>query len=171
MSQKYIYSSCTALFNPAANATDIWSIQGITGKTVRILRLILGGTQNTAAVATNISLIKRSAANTAGTRVASTKVPLDSESPASSTTVEHYTANASGLGAAVGTVYNPHVLIPAAATITNPPHIIDFDCRNSKWDDQVVLHSSSELLVVNLGGGALPSGTANYHVNVFYQEQ
>lgn len=143
------YTAYTAAFTAAATATDIFIIQGSTTKIIRILRVEIYVTQTTAA-AGNIFLIKRSAANTGGTSVATTKATFDSVNAASTATVQHYTANPTALGASVGNIRAYRGIIPASATLINNPV--------ARWEfgtdsgSAIVLRNNTELLAVNLNG-------------------
>ena len=108
------YSAFTASFSVAVAATDIFYIAGSTTKTIKISRLFYSA-QQTAAAPEIISLRKRSTANTAGTAVATTKVPLDSTMPAATALVQHYTANPT-VGTAIGSIWFGRVDIVALAT-------------------------------------------------------
>lgn len=96
------YSAATAAFASAATATDIFIVQGSATKTIRVIAVKVFATQTTAG-AGNIFLLKRSTANTGGTTVATTRVPLDSQYPAATATVQHYTANPT-VGTLVGNI-------------------------------------------------------------------
>lgn len=165
-----IYGATTALFTPATAATDIFSISGSATKTVKVMGLNLHGTQTTGGNIGTIGIIKRSSANTGGTAVASTRVPLDSSSAAATSTVQHYTANPT-LGGTIGTIYQPRVVIPAAANITPPAPVLVWDPSLSLWYTTVVLRGTAEVLVVNMGGGALPAGATNFTVSVVWSEE
>ncbi|HNC58449.1 MAG TPA: hypothetical protein PLP33_23685 [Leptospiraceae bacterium] len=149
------YSGTTAAFTPAATATDVFIIQGSATKTIRVLKIQLYATQTTAGAA-SIFLIKRSTANTAGTAVATTKVPFDSTNPAATATVQHYTANPT-VGTTVGNVQAYRGIIPAAASLINNPIITWTFGENS--GQSVVLRGTTELLAINLNSVTINGGS------------
>lgn len=150
------YSAVNAAYTPPATPTDMVTIVGSATKTVAVLRVEFAATQTTAAVNT-IHLVKRSAANTAGTTVAATRVPYDANDSAPTATVQHYTVNATVLGAAVGTVRTARVYTPAPATATfsTPTHVWDFETGLQK---PIILRGVAQSLAVNFNGAALPAG-------------
>ena len=139
--------SASAIFAAAASATDVFTITGSASTTVRITRISFSGTQTTGAMR-DVLVIKRSAANTGGTSATPNKVPHDSTFPASTATVRNYTANPSGLGAAVGTIRSQKVLVSAATAVAGE-FIMDWGPRNSQAP---VLRGTSEVLSINLNG-------------------
>jgi hypothetical protein len=149
------YSAYTAAFTPAATATDIFIIQGSATKTIRVLNVMIFATQTTAA-AGNIFLVKRSTANTGGTAVATTKVPLDSKSAASTATVQHYTVNPT-TGTLVGNVSAYRGIIPASATLINNP-IFNRDFGNNSGQ-AIVLRGTAQGLAVNLNSVTVTGGS------------
>ncbi len=149
------YVGATAAFASAANATDIFMIYGSATKTIRILRIQVYATQTTAGAA-SIFLIKRSSANT-GAGVATTKVPMDSQSPAATATVQHYTANPSALGTTVGNIQAYRGIVPAAASLINNP-ICRWDFGN-RPGQAIVLRGTAEGVVVNLNSVTITGGS------------
>ena len=167
---KTTYSAATAIFTPVATATDIFVITGSATRTVKILSIILSGTQTTAGNIGTISLIKRSTDDTGGTSVAATRIPHDSTNAAATAVVRHYTANPT-LGTTVGTVYSPRVSIPAPATAIVPATIFQYNAPDPAHGQPITLRGAAEVIAVNMGGGALPAGAANFAVTVIWTEE
>lgn len=166
---KSTYMAATATFTPATAPTDVFVITGSSTKTIRVLRMILSGVQTTAGGVTTISIIKRSTADTAGTAVATTRVPLDSGFAAATAVVQHYTANPT-VGSVIADIYRPRVFIPAAATATLPVTIFDQDWSQSVWSTPPTLRGTAETLAVSLNA-TLPSGAATFEVTVMWTEE
>ena len=104
------YSAAASNFVTAATPTDIFNITGSASKTIRIHKVrVTGSTTSGSAIKLNVVGIKRSAANTGGTRVVATNVAHDSLNAAPTANAGHYTANPSALGAAVGTMRASHI--------------------------------------------------------------
>ena len=80
--------AASGTFTPAATPTDMVTIIGSATTLVRVISVHLA-TTNTAAGSQQYLLVKRSAANTTGTFVAATNVPLDSGIVAATAVVGH----------------------------------------------------------------------------------
>lgn len=149
------YSAGSAAFTPPAAPTDMVSIQGSASKTVRVTRLWLSATQTTAGTNTWF-IIKRSTADTAGTSTTLTNVPLDSTSAAATAVIKTYTANPT-LGSAVGNLQVLKLFTPT--TSTSPAvGLYQMDFTLEGQFKGIVLRGTTEMLVLNFGGAALPAG-------------
>lgn len=145
------YHYVTAEITPVATATDVLTLSGSPSKrAVRIHRVSVQGAA-TADAAYRVNFIKRTAANTGGTSSNPTPAKADSNDQAATATLALYTANPTGLGSGVA-MDSKLVWLPAAATPAAAPAIVTFD-------GPLVLHGATELLAVNFGGAAVPSGT------------
>lgn len=110
---KSVYSaSITGLLMPAAG-TDVFTIIGSATKTVKIIKLAVGGTQTTGS-AQDVVILKRSTANTAGISIITTAVPNDSAFAAATAVVRAYAVNPT-LGTLVGNLKSFKVVIPNPA--------------------------------------------------------
>lgn len=139
-----------ASFSPAATAaTDIFTITGSASKTCSVTHVQLSCTA-TVAAASDVIILKRSTADTAGTSGAVTAVPLDSNSAAGSCTVLSYTANPT-TGSLVG---NVSIDKAAISTATGAPQslIDDFGIRETQ---PLILRGTSQVAAVNLNGATL----------------
>lgn len=161
----------SATFTPAATPTDLVTIVGTATKTVRVWSFKIT-TTTTAAGSHQFALIKRSAANTTGTFVAGTAVPLDSANAAATATVGHYTANPGGLGNAVGTIITVRVVSPVVVPASFAGIVADagYDLL-SLWTSgapgyqAVTLRGIAQVLALNYGGAALVAGqTHAWHI-------
>lgn len=167
---KNTYAASTAAFTPAAAATDVFTISGSASKTVKVLSLVLSGVQTAGGNIATVSLVKRSAVNTGGTAVASTKVPHDSSIATATAVVQHYTANPTGLGAAVGTVYNPRASVPAAGNVGSPASILQYAAPDPSLGEPITLRGTAEVLAISLGG-VTPTGAAGFQVTALWTEE
>lgn len=152
---KDTYSASITALASVSSATDLFTISGSATKVVRVTRLRLSGIKTTAGADIDVKLIKRSAANTAGTSTSPTLVPHDSDSPAATSVVKAYTANPTGLGAAVGDVASDKVYVGLA---TESTHVREYKFGDGS-ERGIVLRGAAELFAVNLnaatvGGGA-----------------
>ena len=151
---KPTYMAATAAFTPPATPTDLFVISGSATKAIKILRVELTATQTTAGINT-FFLAKRSTANTAGTAVATTKVPTDSAFASATATVQHYTANPT-TGVLVGNIKSSRVLCPAPASVAQALFVWDFEAGNTGVPP--VLRGTGETLALNFAGAVLPAG-------------
>lgn len=139
----------TATFAAAATPTDIFTITGSGTKTVRITRVGISATETTSGEV-NLTLLKRSTANTAGTSATPTIVPMDSADAAATAVVRNYTANPT-LGTLIGNIQNLKFTIPVVAVGGNDSSqtelIESFGANSGK---PVVLRGTSEVFAVNL---------------------
>ena len=152
---KQSYSASSVGFVPAAAATDICTLTGSATKTIRLTRVEVTGT-GTAAATVNISLIKRSTADTAGTAVAATVGPHDSNNAAGTATVNHYTANPT-LGTTTFTARVSRYTAVAAAALINPL-FWDFGERPAQ---AIVLRGTGQVAAINLGGATIAGPVFN----------
>lgn len=151
-------STYSATNNPiasAALATDIAILFGSPTKIIRLTRLQVYMTRTTAG-AGNISLIKRTSRNTAGTQLAMSKVRYDSRAATSTATAAYYSANPT-VGTQEGVIRIYRGIIPAAATLINNP-IIDWEWGNGS-SSALILNNEFEGFAVNLDGVTFTGGT------------
>jgi hypothetical protein len=173
--QRATYSAAKVGLQPAASATDIFTISGAAGKVVRVKRIELSATTTSATpAALDILLLKRSTPNSGGTTTGSpTPVAHDINSPATpAATVLAYTANPSSLGTLVGTALRNQKYLMALATWTatdfpQVDHLVwDFGNRPSQ---EIILRSANDVLAINLNG-ATPASTASFDIAIEWDE-
>ena len=151
MRHRVTYRASSGSFTPAASATDIFTIVGVASKTIMITKIIFSATQTTGSTF-NVSLIKRSTANTSGTATAMTAVPLDASDAAAGSTVQYYTANPT-LGTTIGSLET--VPIFCSTTATQPEkYEFDFGLKSKP----IILNSASQALSLNFGGVTMTGG-------------
>lgn len=160
------YSAAALGVVAATTPTDIFTLYGSGTKTVKILRIGVSGTENTAAIR-DILLIKRSATNTGGTSTSVTRVPMDSNDAAATATVLSYSANPTALGAAVGTIRVAKMDIPAT-NLTGTADRIEwiFGTRPGK---ALVLRGTSEGIAINLNSAT--ASTNSFNIDIEWTEE
>jgi hypothetical protein len=148
------YSMSAASFTPPASATDIATIFGSGSTVIRILQVVF--TITGTATTLNVSLVKRTTANSGGTPVAMTGLPFDSTSAATTATLTNsYTANPT-LGS--GTIIDTRKMaVIAAAGAALYPQIWDFDFIGG---EPIVLRGTSQGLAINLNATSVTSPLA-----------
>lgn len=174
--QSKLTYAASSTFTPAATPTDLVIIEGSATKTVRVVSFVIS-TTNTAAGSQQFFLVKRSAADTTGTFVAATAVPLDSNDAAATVNrVGHFTANPGALGAAVGTIQTKRVASPAAVpgSFAGVKEDAGVDmlgfAPNSLLDQLVTLRGVAQCLALNFNGAALVAGQTHAYTIVWIEE-
>ena len=173
--QPYITYMASNTWTPPATPTDLTTIAGSASKTVKVWSFRVC-TTNTAAGSQQFNVIKRSAADTTGTFVAGTAVPLDSSNAAATAVVGHYTANPGGLGSAVGTINTVRiaspVLVPGsfAGVVQDACYEMIPSMRNGIYVQPVVLRGVAENLAINFAGAALVAGQIHAYTLVWSEE-
>ena len=143
---------------PAATTTDVVTLYGSATKTVRVKTVTVSGLATTAG-SMDVSLIKRTAVNTAGTSTAPTIAKFDSTDATATATAKQYSVNPSALGAGVALATKNLNMGVAGAGGTV---IFDFATRNDK---ALILRGVAQGLAINLNGQAVPTGgTISYAV-------
>lgn len=140
---------------PAATPTDIIVIPGSSTRTGRIKSIVLGGIATTAG-SMLATLIRRSTLNTGGTSAAATGAPHDINDAAATVIPQVYSANPTGLGTAVGNMNRGRLWLPLATAQPSPLRW-DFSTRQDK---ALIVRGVTDVIAVNLGGAAVPSGGA-----------
>lgn len=166
---------CSGSFTPAATPTDLVTLTGSATTTIRVISLYLA-TQNTAAGSQIFLVIKRSTADTTGTFVTGTNVPLDSNDAAATAVCGHYTANPGALGTAVGTINTVRVASPVLVPATFAGVVQDSGYELLPWYDRtlidkaVTLRGIAQQLAINFNGAALVAGQIHNYRIVWMEE-
>lgn len=155
---KVFYASSVVTL--AATPTDVFELPGLANGVLKIRSLTISGSCSGTAGAVNAALIVRSAANTGGTKSALTAMPADSVS-VSAAAPAVYTANASALGTAVGTVNTARQPFVTSTTLVTEEHEL--------VRDAALLVAAGQYAVVALAGAAVPTGAA-LNMNVCWEE-
>lgn len=153
------YSAAIAALTPAASATDFFTITGSATKVIWVHKLSCSGASTAAAIA-NLSIVKRSTANSAGTATTPTVVPYDSLNTAGSAVVRAYTANPT-TGTLVGLMSTVRMPTDAATTTASPTDpgsvLLQFGLV---WTQPIVLRGTAQVLALNNGGATFATGTS-----------
>lgn len=174
-STEAIYVDESGLTTPAASTTDVFVKPGSASKKTYIQRVELDYIADSYYYLNYVSLIKRSTAGSGGTSSSATRVPLDSNfAAATSTALLSYTANPT-VGTSVGLIrssplfnwvspYNGGFNVSSGIQTC-----ILFDAQRD--GGPVVLNSTSETVAVNFGG-IQPGGSNNkVKCRVVYREK
>ncbi len=151
------YRAASKNFTLAATPGDVCTLTGSASKTVYVKRISVSGTKTTAGLS-QVTLYKRTTADTGGTAVQLTEVALDSTQSAATAAAAHYTANpTAGAGTIIYSNYMSFMAPAGASDIQ--PHTVQFGGLD--LSQYVVLRGTTEQLAVNLDGATLTGGIFN----------
>lgn len=149
------YCGSTGVFTTATSATDIFNFKGSSTKTVYIRKIVWKQANFSVNGSHDVYLIKRSTANSGGTSVSLTAVPLDSGFASATASGVHYTANPS-VGTSLGKL--AHVYCQIYTQSVNQVYTTLFD--STKGGSPIVLRGTSESISVNYNGVTDAIGTS-----------
>lgn len=147
---KWTYSVGIAAVALAATPTDVFTITGAANVVVRLLRAQVSLSASAAALV-DISLIKRSTADTGGTSTTPTIAKHDPQAPAAAAVVNSYTANPASLGTSAGVIDARRIVAGLAATLGTAPQVWDFGQGPGQAH---VLRAATDVVAVNLNSSA-----------------
>lgn len=139
---------------PATNASDIVEFCGSATKTVRITKISVGG-RATSAASVDLTLVKRSTANSGGTATNPTRVPYDASAGAASATVSAYTANPT-LGTAVGSISTKQLFL--GNLTTGAPGADAQWTFGDRPATAVILRAAAQCLGISFNSGTASGG-------------
>jgi hypothetical protein len=150
-------------YSPVATPTDIVVIQG-SSLVTRINKIALSGFAGTAGMMP-VELIRRSTEYTtigSAALTAVTAAKMDTTMAAATAVVSTVgTANFTSVGTAVGTIGAKRLCFGSSAIPNTPILVWDFSGTNvsavTPTDNPLVLRGTSDFLMINLQGAALPS--------------
>lgn len=148
--QRATYRCAALALATVTAATDIAILPGSASKTVRVTRVGIGLTIDTAAQYVNVNLVKRSAADTGGTSGAMTVALMDSTNGPTTVSPLSFTGNPS-LGAATngGVIAAARYFAALSGTAAPTTQLVfEFGTANGQ---AVVLRGVAEGLAINLG--------------------
>jgi hypothetical protein len=155
-------------FTPQATAgVTVLSIQGSATKTIRIKRILIGGSA-TALSATLFKLVKTSALGVGGTIVSPTVAKLDSGSAAATAVVSHYTTTLKAAGTAIDGDLSDFQLFQT--TVTTPTVAFAemqsaFPEKGAVMGQAIVLRGTAQFIEVqNANAGNLAAGSILQYV-------
>ncbi len=145
----------------AASCTDLFTLTGIAGKTIRITRCDVSGGIATTAQQIEVYGLVRSTANTGGTSTTPTPVPYDSTDGAAGAVARAYTANPSSLGTLVGNVRVAKMLLAVTGGTTVQDRLVwDFGDRPTK----ALVLRGAQVFAINLNAVSLTSSSFNIYI-------
>jgi hypothetical protein len=154
------YGVAGIAMTPAAIPTDIVTLVGSATKTLRIKRVVISGLATTAGTM-DVSLVKRTVANTGGTATQPSISQFDSSDVAPTGVVNQFSVNPTGLGTGV-IVSSQKLNFPLATAGAASNLVFDFATRNDK---PIILRGIAQCLAINLNAQALSGGnTVSYAI-------
>jgi hypothetical protein len=119
---KVTYSAAISNLVPATTAGDCFVLQASATKLARLVRVLVSGTATTATTL-DVTLVKRSTLDTAGTSTSPAMVPHDSADGAATAVVKAYTV-APTAGTLVGILRSAKLLLAVPAATGGGPQIL-----------------------------------------------
>lgn len=143
------YSASIVGLVAASACTDLFTIKGAASIVTRVTRIKISGVATAAAIA-DVTLIKRSTSDTAGTSTAPTAVPHDAVDAAAVAVIAAYTVNPT-VGTPIAALRSDKLFLAAAGTPTLPQVLVyEFGLRNTKG---LYLRDANQQLAINLNAG------------------
>jgi hypothetical protein len=155
----YKYSSIGNV--PAAAHTDLLTLTGSATKTIRLMKIVVGGENSAGASQRGVQIIRRSTADTGGTSTVPVGLARDTANSAASGALALYTVAPTGLGTAVGTLDSCRLLLNAAGTV---PDSCSFTYGVNN-DQPVVLRGVLDSIAINFlttGQGIISAATTDF---------
>lgn len=149
----------------AAAPNEILILGGSSTKVVRVVRFEIVALA-TAAISQLLILLRRNVASSAGTTIGGLPIPTptDSQYPASTATVNLYTANPTVNDPVTNRFIKvwaqPFGIVTAATSVINSRNIFSFGDNGT---GHLVLHGPQEQFCLTAGAAALPAGSVLYY--------
>jgi|ERR1700729_1803153 len=140
-------------FTPAATPTDMIVIQGSATKTGRVKRIVFGGTAGTAGTMP-ITVIRRSTANTGGTKATISAALHDINDVSATVVPSIYSVNPTSVGTAANNLGQGRLFLPTSAVAPAPLTWSLSTNQDKAW----ILRGASDFIAINGGASAVPSG-------------
>jgi len=139
-------------------AGDVWCVSGSATKTVYLLQVHLSGLATSAIVA-DVSVIKRSTADTGGTAIAETAVPHDSTNVAATASVKAYSVSPTA-GTAVGSIMAHKIALGVQGNTATTTEA--FFKYGDQGQQPIILHGTAENVCVNVSAPGAGGSWAIY---------
>jgi hypothetical protein len=163
VAQRATYTVATAAKTATSAGTGpFFALCGSSTKTLRVQRIIIGGTVATAAVNGDVELTKTSTATSAGTPVALTKLPHDSNSAASTASLANFYSALATAGTAVGKVGSQTAFLPIAPA-SGTAAVFDFSQRTES--EAPVLRGTAQCIEASFGTTTTNAPTLTVEAN------
>ena len=149
LSLKTSYSACTATkFIAVAGTTVFAQIYGSASKTIRVHRIIVGGSIATAAINADLIINKRTAVGSGGTATTLTQVAKDSQNAAGTATVVKVFTAAPTAGTGGGVIATQTMYMGITPAIGQN---VIFDWSQESMNEAPVLRGTGEGLELSFG--------------------
>lgn len=160
-------AALTALNAGTGATTNLAELIGSATRKVRLLKVAVSGTILTAAEDWDLQLRKQSTADTGGTPVAATAVPLDSVNDAASAVFKGYSA-APTAGTLVGVIGVAKLPLAIAPAIVAAPIVFDFSGLPAV--ERPTLHGIAETLAL-AANGVTPAHASSVDIYAWWTEE
>ena len=170
LKQKATYAACTTAKTATTAGTGPWfSISGSSTKTIRIQKFRATFTVATGAVYADLVLKKTSAATSAGTATALTKVPHDSNSAASTVNACNFYTVLATAGTLVGVVDGFMAFAPLTGTVATFDQPITLEWTAKTESEAIVLRGTAQCLEASFG--TTTTNAPTIHMQIVWTEE
>lgn len=145
----------------ATNATDIVTLTAAPSVVAKILEASVLVFAGGSAAYVDVSIVKRSAANSGGTSGSVTPTPMKTDNPAAAVAVASYTVNPDSLGASLGIIQTKKIAAPTSVT---PVVTVPAQFKFGDDSGQALTIEGSEVAAINLNAAVPASSSADVFV-------
>jgi hypothetical protein len=154
---------------PGTAATfAIAELDGSATKKIRLLRMVVSGSELTAIAVNDLRLTKLSSISTGGTATTGVAVPFDSAFPAASAVFRGFTVAPTGGGVVVGAIAVQKLSLLLIATDLGMA--VAFDFTNLAANQRPTLRTAAQAFALDFNG-ATPANAPNLDIYAWWTEE
>jgi hypothetical protein len=154
---------------PGTAATfAIAELNGSATKKIRLLKVVVSGSELTAIAVNDLRLTKLSAASTGGTATIGTAVPFDSVNPAATAVFRGFTVAPTGGGTVIGAIAVQKLSLLLIAT--NLGTAVEFNFERLPSGSRPTLHTAAQGFGIDFNG-ATPANAPNLDIYAWWTEE
>jgi hypothetical protein len=161
-------AALTALLPGVAATAAIAELDGSATRKIRLLRVVVSGTEATALAVNDLRLTKLSSVSTGGAATVGVAVPFDSVNPAATAVFRGFTTAPTGGGVVIGAIASVKLTLPLVTTATPPPIIFSFEALPAT--SRPTLHTAAEAFGIDFNG-ATPANAPNLDIYAWWTEE
>lgn len=161
-------ASLPGLLPGTAATFAIAELDGSATKKIRLLKVVVSGSELTAIAVNDLRLTKLSSISTGGTATTATAVPFDSDFPAATAVFRGFTVAPTGGGVVVGAIAVQKISLLLIAT--NLGTAVEFNFQNLASNQRPTLHTAAQAFGIDFNG-ATPANAPNLDVYAWWTEE
>lgn len=161
-------ASLPGLLPGTAATAAIAELDGSATKKIRLLKMIVSGSELTAIAVNDLRLTKLSSISTGGTATTATAVPFDASSPAATGVFRGFTVAPTGGGVVIGAIAVQKISLLLIAT--NLGTAIEFNFQLLPASSRPTLTTAAQALAIDING-ATPANAPNLDIYAWWTEE